>query len=63
MINIDEVVDEVSSLLFKTKQIPSYDKLLKIAKNYQDSMSGAWHGICVMGCLWQKSSTKSGFMD
>ena len=31
MINIDEVVDEVSSLLFKTKQIPSYDKLLKIA--------------------------------
>lgn len=36
MINIDEVVDEVSSLLFKTKQIPSYDKLLKIAKSISD---------------------------
>ena len=33
MSNIDELVDEVSSLLFKTNQIPSYDKLVEIVRS------------------------------
>ena len=39
MNNIDELVDEVSSLLFKTNQIPSYDKLVEIVRSISYAIS------------------------